>query len=268
MNFGIKPSKEHSNEVPFYFRDLGQGKTQTIPHVFRTGGGLNIGVVRNFSLCTQVCLRRGAESPLVLETLFMRRFPIVKRVPVRITQFDQSYSTVFKLCHYDSRFFVFYHEQHPIVEVRSLISLKVVTTCGLEGIFSGLDLNSKANELKTSIDVTYIPFLEQFALAIGSTVVLAKDSAVKRIIYDAKLHNAKERFTNISYDNCSNHLLVVGTASIVIFQLDSIGTCPARTLPLDQSSYGRGARFLGWIHSESLLMIGKTTPQLQEIINI
>lgn len=266
MKFGLKPSKDFITECPFYFRDPEQGKTQTLTHVFRTGGGLAIAALRNYKLNLQVVLRRGTGSALVLEEFFMGTFRVVRKASVSIANFDTSYTTVFKICSESSPFFIFYHELHPFVEVRNLITLKVISTCGLEGVFNDLELKSCANQFRASIDVTYISSLGQFAIAVGGTLVLAKDSTVTRIIYDIKSHNIKDRFMNVLYDESTSRLLAMGLTTIMIFQLDCSNVYPAVTLNI--TSCGRVTRVLGWIPSEHMILFEKATAQFQEIVNI
>lgn len=157
---------------------------------------------------------------------------------------------------------VFYHESSENIEIRNFSSLRLTNLFSLSEICKEVELINLYTELRTSLDLAYIPHLSSLLLLLGPKVVLLADKTVKAppsVIFDSK---DKAKFRKISYDEKKRVLLGVGVTSILLVGFDNHGVSYMRILTSDK--LGRSSKWLNWNPLEELVIVAQRISQKTE----
>lgn len=154
---------------------------------------------------------------------------------------------------------LFYHEGS--MEIRLIKELALVTrkTYHLQELCCCLGINEGITQIKKSIDLEYIPSLCCIVVSFGTCIGLiptCKD--MPRIIHKTD----SDQIRNIYYDSTEKLLLVLGTTSLSLFNIDAQGVTGSRVF--NNCFLKMPCRVLGWDTVEGAIVLAQLTNRGRE----
>ena len=167
---------------------------------------------------------------------------------------------------HDSKKLIFYLECQSSIEIRSILSLKLIKTLSLAQICNQLNMSNKFSELKCSVDMDYISHLSSIIMLLNTKIVLIQVDKATTTIPMVLFDNEIEKFNSLRYNSKQRTLLVEGTSSILLLKFDEVGVNSTRLLT--SNKLGKASKLLCWNPFEDLVVVSQRIAQKREHYHI
>ena len=164
----------------------------------------------------------------------------------------------------ESKRIIFYLEGQASIEVRSILSFKVIKTFALAQICNELNMSNQFSELISSVDMDYISHLSSIVLLLNTKVVMVQvhKSTSPILVFD----NEIEKLCSLHYNSKQRTLLVEGTSSLLLITFDEVGVSSTRLLT--SNKLGKASKLLCWNPFEELVVVSQRIAQKREHYHI
>lgn len=238
----------------YLFRNLKEGRAIKFKHHAKNSCGIYICSANDARTKLGVSLFREGPNLLNMVLFNFISFSVIKRTQIHVPKSTVNSRIVLKMCPGKQRI-IFYHESQGTIEIRSLLSLKVIKTYSLSDICQSVQMTDLFAELRTSVDLEYISHLSSIIMLLGSKIVLIADKKYKEpplVVFNAK---EVDRFRSMHYDPTKRMLMAVAISSLLLVEFDNFGVSCMRLLTSDK--LGRSSRFLCWNPKEDLVVFSQ-----------
>ena len=261
FQINTKKRNENSRVGGFIFKNLKDGKPIRLKLKAKGPMGITIASVHDHDTNLIVILAREGTNHLSFTMYHAIYSRIVKRViiPIQTNLINSRHIVRF---HSKNQKLIHYHESHANIEIRSSISLKPVSTLSLFDICKEVELTNSFSDLRTSIDLDYIPHLSSMILLLGSKIVLVPEQRTKQkpsVIFH--IENS-ERYRSILYKEKRRVMLIVGIVSLLIIELNDVGISQVRVLTSNKLC--NSSKFLCWNPIEQIVLLSQRISQKME----
>ena len=247
----------------FYFNNFRSGRPVRTKNSKITSGVLMTGIFQaNINLLVVV----SREGPYIisLNLYNLLTHKLAKRGNIHV-QTNSINSRNILRPHFESRKIIFYLESQATIEIRNSFSLKPISTFSLAQLCKELNMSNKFSELRSSVDLDYIPHLSSIVMLLDSKIVLVqckKTKAAPMILFDGE----NEEFSSLHYNSKQRTLLVEGTSSLLLITFDEVGVNPTRLLT--SNKLGKASKLLCWNPFEELVVVSQRIAQKREHYHI
>lgn len=195
----------------------------------------------------------------------LRKSTLIKSLKICVPKSNFNSRSLIKITQ-ESRVFLFYHESKPEIEVRSLLSLKLLYTFNLAEICESLNITSSLPQIRSSIDFVEIPHLFGSVVILGPKIVFL--SRVNRetcceVLFDSAEHDLKDKFLSLDYSLKTKTVLLRGLSSYLLLEFDNIGVKNTKLMKFDRRMM-ISSRFIGWDPIEEIILIAQRTHENRE----
>ena len=259
--FQINPRKrkETQHSGGFIFKNLKDGKPIRLKVRSKDALGIPIAVVHDFDTNIIVVLSRLGTN-LLLSMVVAIYARMVKRVNI---PFQSNLINTRHILRFYPRKqkLIRYHEFQANIEIRSSVSLKPLSSFSLAEICREIGLSKNFSDLRTSIDLDYIPHLSSMILLLGAKIVLVPEQKMQKpsVIYNIEGY---EKYRSIVYKEKQRVLLVAGMSSLLLMNLDNTGICQVRVLTSNRLC--NSSKLLCWNPSEEIFLLSQRISQKME----
>ena len=247
------PSQKFAIIGAFYYRKLDPPIVQSIPAMFKLENTTPINGFANQKLRISILLARKDSETLTLYLTSVKSARNVKRCYIKVGSTEINSKHILKLSGFGK--FVFFHESLNTIQLRSLISLKIIKEISILTIQEALsNTNQGSTFSKSSLDVDYISSRDEFILCWGQTISTVDRNEKVTLIYDGESQATKERFHTISFNELANSVLVIGVLSYVLITYDNKAES-WHTRKLTHPAISRSCRYLNWEPTQQLMFV-------------
>ena len=243
LRITTKKSPEAKFGHIYIFSNLKEGKAMKFKDHGKCGSGIPITNAFDPRTKLVVCLFREGPNLLNLTLSSMMTLRFLKRAVIHIPKNSFNSLCILRVCSKTQRIF-FYNECLAAIQIRSLQSLTIIKTYALADICQRLQFADLFSEVRSSVDLEYIPHLSSMVLLLGCKIVLMPEKKAKED--PVVLFNGKDvdNFRKIMYNVEKRVLLAVGVSAILLVQFDNFGVSGLRLLTSEM--LGKSSMFLYW----------------------
>lgn len=245
----------------YIFSNKKEGKAVKMGQGHRAPIGIPVISVHDSQRHLLIGLCREGPNLLRLNMFSLTSFKLLKRIAMANQQ--NSINSRYILRSYSAnQKVVYYHESHANIEVRSSVTLKLRSSYSLSEICQEIGLSDMFSELKTSLDLDYIPHLSSLVMLLGPKIALMDDKKAKQlptVIYE---NTTLENYRSINYDENRKIMLGVGTFSFLLVGFNDTGVSYTKTL--SSNLLGKTSRMLCWNPAERMIVLSQRTTQKAE----
>ena len=239
----------------FIFTNLKDGKPIRLNYCSKSTVGIVISVETDLDTHLAVALSRESGNRVGFNVFNLTyQFRLVKRSFTQL-QCNSINSRHILRFYGKKQKLIYYHESHANIEIRNSVSLKRLSTFSLAEICKEVGLSASFSDLKTSMNLDYIPHLSSMILLLGSKIVMVSEKKTKpkpSVIFNITGH---EMYHNIIYQEKRKVLLVEGITSILLMGLDNMGISQLRILK--SNLLGRASKLLCWNPIEEVFVVSQ-----------
>ena len=243
------------------FSNLKEGRALKYRNNAKNCCGIHI--TSSFDANTNLHVSLFREGPNILHMVLFNflNFKVLKRVQVHIHKNSINTRFILRICSAGKKI-IFYHESQATIEIRSLLSLKIITTVNILELCQSVYPADMFNDARASLDLEYVPHLSSSALLLGTKIVLAPDLKLNQaptVIFDSK---ELDQYRKLIYNRDKRTLLAVGGSTILLIEFDNYGVSHLRLLSSDKIS--KASRFLCWEPEEDVVIFSQKVSFIEE----